>query len=148
MKAGYPGGLGKDPNRLEYAGPRRASLKVELDFNPTYPGEGPLTREISSFQYEVPGIQKTKYRQYESKAGEFVPTSSDFLRVYNPETGYEKLDRNGIPLVLRSPVKAFWIEVDVHLDRTTHGISAGLLNHDIFTMLGFRIDKPFGDRTI
>lgn len=64
--AGYTSGFGVDPNEFQYTSSKRAVLDVRLNFNPTYPGQGPLTRENFCFQKDVVGIKKTDLRQYET----------------------------------------------------------------------------------
>lgn len=139
----------KEPNRLRYFAKDKARLLARLNFNPTLPGEGPLTRYQYAFQKDVPGIQRTNLRMYEIPAsgGRFVPTSSDYLRVYDRKTGFEKLDQNRRPVIVRSPLKAFAIAVVAHLDKTTHGVAPGYLGVDHYEIGSFKL-SPFGKKTV
>lgn len=148
--ASYSSGMSREePNRLRYVGRKTASFYTRLNFNPTYGGEGALTRYLYSFQKDVPGIQRTAQRQpaIRGAGGRFMPTSSDYLREYDPKTGYEKLDRSGKPVIVRSPLKAIGIAIVAHIDKTTHGIAPGYLGVDHFEIASFKL-KKFGRRTV
>lgn len=139
----------QEPNRFRYADKSTARFRTQLNFNPTYAGEGALTRFLYSFQKDVPGIQSTSWQQHAiaGTGGRFVPTSSDYLRTYDPKTGWEVLDGNGRPVVVRSPLKAIGVAVVAHLDRTTHGIAPGYLGVDHFEIASFLLEK-FGKPTV
>lgn len=147
--ASFSSGMsGVEPNQLRYTSPTTAKLFTRLNFNPSYPNEGPLTRFQFAFQKDVPGIQNTQYRMYEIPAsgGKFVPTSSDYLRRYDKNTGWEILGSDGRPVIVRSPLKAMGIAVAAHIDKTTHGISPGFLGVDHFEIGGFPLER-IGRRT-
>lgn len=151
--AGFTSGLRRDPNEFIYTSPTESRLKVRLNFNPTFPGEGALTRKVPCFQKDVPGIEDTALKQFTlPRAGDisFVLTSSDNpLGKYNPKTGYEILDAKRRPEVVRSPDKAFILEVVNHLDNTTHGISPGATMVDHYTIMIFPIaEVHIGSRTV
>lgn len=78
----------------------------------------------------------------------YIPTSSDYLRQFDPDSGFERLDDNGVPLVVRSPVRALGVEIIAHVDRMTHGIAQGVGNVDHYFVLFFPFDKPFGKKTV
>lgn len=140
--AAFTSGFGREPNEFVYTSKTEARLNIKLNFNPTFPGEGALTRKVPCFQKDVPGIQGTLYKQFPVPgAGDdvFVPTSSDYLRSYDPKTGFEKLDARRIPNVVRSPDKALVVEVINHLDNTTHGISPGAFMVDHYSLLIFSL---------
>lgn len=141
--AGFTAGLGREPNQFRYVGPTTAKLKVRLNFNPTFPNEGALTRMTHSFQKDVPGIQDTELRQYPliRSDGLYSPSSSSYLRRYDPGTGFEILGPDGWPELVRSPTKAIAIIIASHFDRTTHGITAGHFMFDHHDLMAFPLEK-------
>lgn len=150
--AGFPTGLGREPNEFVYQSATEARLKVRLNFNPTFPGEGALVRRVGCFQKDVPKIKGTRFEQFPIPRGYktvFVPTSNNFLRKYDPETGFEVLNANKRPKVVRSPVKALFIDVVSHLDKTTHGISPGAFMVDHYSLMTFPLDiVQIGNKTV
>ena len=136
-----------DPNRLTYKNATRAKLSVDLNFNPTMPCEGALTRETFSFQKDVVGIQGTRFRQPKTPGGVFIPTSSSFLRKYDEETGFELLDANGFAEIVRSPVAALGVEIVAHTDKATHGVSQGVGGTDHYFLIFFPFTRAVGAKT-
>lgn len=148
FRAPFSSGLGNDPNRLIYTSPTAARIRRRMNFNPTYPNEGALARRDSCFQSDQPGIQGTDLTQPEVPGtGIRVGTSSDFLRRFDQDTGFELLDRRGRPLVVPSPVRALAVTLIVHTDRTTHGISPGDLGVDHFELMSFFLPANVGSPT-
>lgn len=151
--ASYSTGLGMDPNTFRYTTRNKAVLDVTLNFNPTYRFEGPLTRGSANLQASVPGIGMTRYRHYKTPPGSEgngvrIPTSSDYLRMYDRRTGFETLGMDGKPVVARSPVRSANVVVIAHVDRTTHGISPGIPGVDHFAVIFFPLPKFKGRRTV
>lgn len=147
-RAAFSSGMGRDPNRLTYVSATEARLRVRLNFNPTYSNEGALARRTSCLQSDVPGIQDTELRQPMVPGREQrIGVSSDFLRRYDQNTGFERLDRNGRPLVVRSPVSALAVTLIAHTDRMTHGISPGDLVVDHFEVMSFFFRGEIGNPT-
>lgn len=148
FRAPFTSGMGRDPNRLIYIGPTDARIRKRLNFNPTYPNEGALARRDSCFQSDQPGVQETDFAQPEVPGtGIRVGVSSDYLRIYDQETGFEKLDRQGRPIVVPSPVRALAVTLIVHTDKTTHGISPGDLGVDHFELMSFFLPPEIGSPT-
>lgn len=73
----------------------------------------------------------------------FTPTTNHYLRRYE-RAGFEKLDQNGRPVLVRSPVPAVAFIIVVHIDKTTHGIVAGNFRVDNYELLSFFVDGSFG----
>lgn len=148
--ARFSSGFARNPHEFKYYGKTVALLRQKLNFNPTYPNEGPLARRTYSYQNDIPGINQTIYNHYPGYDGlnfpYHVPTSSDYLRQYVNVTGYEVLDANGLTTVARSPIKALGIEVISHRDKVTHGIAQGIegVDHDrlVFFNFGTAIGSP------
>lgn len=94
-------------------------------------------------QKDVPGIQDTEARQYQLSGsdGLYSPSTSSFLRRYDPDTGFEILRPDGRPEVVRSPTRAITIIVASHIDRTTHGITPGRVTFDHYDLMAFPLDK-------
>lgn len=151
--ASFSSGLGTEPNMFRYISRSKAILDVTLNFNPTFSGEGALIRGRGNFQATVPGIGSTMFRHYRTPPGSEgngarIPTSSDYLRVYDRSTGFEKLGMDGKPIVARSPVRAANIVVIAHVDRTTHGINPGIPGVDHYGVIFFPLPKSFGRRSV
>lgn len=144
--AAFTTGMGREPNQFKYTDATTAVLRVKLNYNPTYANEGPLARDPFCYQSDIPGIQKTKFRQYPLNAqGRFSPTTSHFLRKYDPVTGWE-IREKGLPVIVRCPLKPFGIAVANHIDRTTHGISQGVLGVDHYEIMSFSLkDEVIGN---
>lgn len=152
FNAAFTSGFGREPNQFQYVSRTEARLTVNLNFNPTFPGEGALARGTYCFQKDIPGIQNTEFRQFPLSRGGgdvFVPTTSAFLRRYDPRTGFELLDRRGNPEVVRSPTSAMMVAVASHIDLATHGISPGAFMFDHFELMAFPVqDVQVGRRTV
>ncbi|MGH9632333.1 MAG: hypothetical protein ACRD7E_28850, partial [Bryobacteraceae bacterium] len=127
--AAFTEGLGRDPNRFIVRS-NRGRLEVELDYNPLKPGEGPLRNELIQIQ-QAPAPLSTGAGQPNCCPNGIPvprpqPIGASFLRQFDQTTGLPRLGTDGRPLLLRSPVPAVAIAVVVHIDKTTHGISAGI----------------------
>lgn len=127
--AAFTEGLGWDPNRFVVRGDR-GSLNVDLDYNPLKPGEGPLRNELVQVQQAAAPAQTGAGQPNCCPNGFPVPRpqpiGASFLRRFDQATGLPILGPDGRPQLLRSPVPAVAIAIVVHLDGTTHGISAGI----------------------
>lgn len=144
--ASFSTGLsGMDPNSLENDG-YKAHLSVDLDFNPTWSYQGPLTAETFCYQDHIPGIKKTMLKHYKAQTGQRVPTSSFYLRKYDRHTGFEVLGKDGLPIVPRSPVESLGVEIIDHFDKTTHGISQGAGGTDHGGVMFFPLKERIGKR--
>jgi hypothetical protein len=128
--AGFTEGLGREPNQFRVLGAgtaSRASLVADLDFNPLKSGQGPLRNELSPVTQSSAPSSSGAAQPICCPAGtRQQPIGASFLRVFDPVTGLPSLEPDGRPRLLRSPVVAAVIAIVVHIDGTTHGISAGL----------------------
>lgn len=140
-------GFSTEPNELSQVDKNSAILRTSLNFNPTFAGEGALTRETFCFQKDVPGIDGTVAAQFPTPDRVFIPSSSSYLRLYDQETGFEKL-LNGNPVPVRSPVKSLGVEIVAHVDKTTHGISQGIGGVDHYFIIFFPFEKEIGEPTV
>ncbi|MFN0105027.1 MAG: hypothetical protein ACKV2U_23455 [Bryobacteraceae bacterium] len=127
--AAFTEGLGWDPNRFKVRGDK-GSLDVDLNFNPLKPGEGPLRNELVQIQQAAAPVN-TGASQPNCCPNGFPepkpqPIGASFLRQFDQATGLPIIGSDGRPQLLRSPVPAVVIAIVVHLDGTTHGISAGI----------------------
>lgn len=145
--AAFTSGLGREPNQFRYTSRKSARLVADLDFNPFHANEGPLAFASFCQQASMRGIQKSAWRQpplatvgVALPGDAFVPAGSQYLRVYDDNTGFEQLDKRGRPVLVRSPLRAYAIAVAGHIDRTTHGISPGVFAGDHWEVMSFRLD--------
>jgi hypothetical protein len=131
--AGFIEGLGREPNEFILMGRGKSAkgrLMVNLDYNPLKPGQGPLRNEASLVtQAAAPagsGAEQPDCCPDGFPAPRPQPIGGSYLREFDPSTGYPILGPDGRPKLLRSPVPVVVIALVVHIDETTHGLSAGI----------------------
>ncbi|MCI0539852.1 MAG: hypothetical protein L0Z50_31980 [Verrucomicrobiales bacterium] len=128
-RAGFTSGLGREPNQFVTHGDK-AWLRVHLDYNPLKAGQGPLRNEASLItQLAAPadsGAEQPLCCPNGFPVPQPQPIGAAFLRVFDPATGFQLKEPDGRPMLLRSPVPTVVIAVVVHIDDSTHGISAGI----------------------
>jgi hypothetical protein len=127
--AAFTEGLGREPNQfVTYGG--RGRLLVRLDYNPLKPEQGPLRNEASPVTQAAAPVDSNAAQPVCCPNGfpvpQLQPIGASFLRVFDPTTGLQYQRPNGRPVLLCSPVPAVVIAIVVHIDATTHGISAGI----------------------
>lgn len=127
--AAFTEGLGREPNRFVVRGDK-GRLNVRLDYNPLEAGQGPLRNEFSPVTQAAAPLSSSAAQPVCCPNGFPVPrpqpVGASFLRAFNQSTGLPLLTPEGHPQLLRSPVPAVVIAIVVHIDETTHGISAGI----------------------
>lgn len=127
--AAFTEGLGREPNRFAVWGDK-GWLVTHLNYNPLKPGQGPLHNEAASVtQAAAPAGSRAEQGNCCPNgfpAPRPQPLGASFLRLFDADTGLQLLGPDGRPELLRSPVPAVVIALVVHIDETTHGISAGL----------------------
>jgi hypothetical protein len=127
--AAFTEGMGREPNQFVTHGDQ-AHLVVHLDYNPLKPGQGPLRNETGLVTQAAVPAGSAAEQPVCCPNGFPVPRpqplGGSFLRLFDPLTGLQFRGANGRPELLRSPVPAVVIALVVHIDDTTHGISAGL----------------------
>ena len=129
--AAFAEGLGiREPNQFKTFRDR-GRLLVHLDFNPLKGGQGPLRNEISPVTQTGAAFDSGATQPLCCPVGFPVPRpqpiGASYLRTYDLASGLQMRDpENGRPLLLRSPVPVVVIALVVHIDGTTHGISAGI----------------------
>ncbi len=128
--AAYTEGLGLEPNEFEIRPNGKATLSINLDYNPMLPGEGPLRNGMVDTQQ---GLAPAGHEAEQGlccpngfPAPSYQPVGSSFLRAFDMATGFQQLDANGVPVLIRSPRAVDFIAIVVHTDRTTHGINPGV----------------------
>jgi hypothetical protein len=127
--AAFTEGRGREPNQFFTYG-HRGILLARLDYNPLKPAQGPLRNEASQVTQAAAPVGSDAAQPVCCPNGFPVPRpqpiGASFLRVFDPATGLQRLGADGRPVLLRSPVPAVVIAIVVHIDATTHGISAGI----------------------
>ena len=104
-----------------------------------------MTTNRFSFQADNPGVKGTEFDQYYISAdGRYSPTTSSYLRRYNKNTGFVKLDKRGYQELVRCPITAIGVSVAAHLDKTTHGVSQGFFGYDHFEIMTFKLPGKIG----
>lgn len=128
--AAFTEGLGLEPNQFEILPNGKASLTINLDYDPMLPGEGPLRNGMIDTQQSLAPAGHEAEQPLCCPNGvpapSYQPVGSSYLRAFDPATGMQQLDANGIPILVRSPRAVDFIAIVIHTDRTTHGINPGV----------------------
>lgn len=127
--AAYTEGLSREPNQFVIHGDR-GRLVAQLDYNPLKPGQGPLRNELAPVTQAAAPAGSSAAQPVCCPMGFPIPRpqpiGASLLRVFDQISGLPLLGADGRPQLLRSPVPAVVIAIVVHIDETTHGISAGI----------------------
>ena len=129
--AAFTEGLGPEPNQFELSSDRTtARLRVSLDFNPLLPFEGPLRNDlVITNQVDAPagsGAEQPLCCPNGVPEPMVQSVGSSLLRSFDLSTGFQNLDGNGRPVLIRSPLPVAFIAIVAHVDKTTHGINPGV----------------------
>jgi hypothetical protein len=121
--------MGREPNQfVTYDDWGR--LVVHLDYNPLKPGQGPLRNELAPVTQAAVPAGSSAAQPVCCPMGFPMPRpqpiGASLLRVFDQVSGLPLLGAEGRPQLLRSPVPAAVIAIVVHIDETTHGLSAGI----------------------
>lgn len=108
----------------------KGRLSIDLDYNPLKSGHGPLRNDASLVtQAAAPdgsiAEQPVCYPDGAPVPGR-QPVGGSYLRLFDPATGFPILGPDGRPELVRSPAPVVVIALVVHIDETTHGLSAGI----------------------
>lgn len=141
FRARYSAGMNREPNQFRYTSATQARLNASLNFDPTRPNQGALVANNPTLQSNVPSIQSSPLRQPPARGTRdaFIPITGHFLRRYDAATGFQRLDRRGRPVPVRSPVRARAVVVAAHIDRATHGLLPGLPGVDHYEIVSFAL---------
>lgn len=135
--AGYTEGLGREPNQIVIDEAGEGGLTGKLDYNPLKPHQGPLRNGLANTQQgaapagsiasQPPCCGLVTFDDGQPDRGQPVhqPIGSSFLREFEAN-GFQKLEANGRPKLVRSPVPSVFISVISSLDNHTKGINPGL----------------------
>eukprot|EP01083_Nonionella_stella_P155810 503892_1 len=118
-----------------------AQFIQHIDFNPLLPFQAPLPNELSiitqeSYPPSIGNEADDDFVYHSLQQNVFKSTSilqpiqREFLREFN-EDGTQKLDRNGLSVLVKFHLPLFMIPVVVHVDRMTHGVAAGVFDPNI-----------------
>ena len=128
--AAYTEGLGPEPNQFDISQTGEGKLRVTLDFNPLLAGQGPLRNElVNTNQTAAPsgsGVEQPLCCPDGVPAPIPQPIGSSLLRSFDLATGFQNLDTEGRPVLIRSPLPVAFIAIVAHVDKTTHGINPGV----------------------
>ena len=128
--AAFSEGLGREPNELRVRHNGRAHLLTWLDYNPVAVGQVPLVNGmVLTNQGAAPAGSSAEQPICcpDFPAGpRREPIGGSYLRRFDPISGYQLLDANGRPELLRSPSRPVAIAIIVHHDGTTSGIVPGI----------------------
>ncbi|MBX2819975.1 MAG: T9SS type A sorting domain-containing protein [Rhodothermaceae bacterium] len=128
--AGFTEGLGPEPNQFEITRSGNAKLSVELDYNPLLAGQGPLRNELVNTTQAGAPVGSEAEQPLCCPDGIPAPSlqavGSSFIRSFDLDTGFQNLDEDGRPVLIRSPLPVAFIALVVHVDKTTHGINPGI----------------------
>ncbi|MEM8484911.1 MAG: T9SS type A sorting domain-containing protein [Bacteroidota bacterium] len=128
--AAFTEGLGPEPNQFHIRPNGKSQLIIDLDYNPLLPGQGPLRNGMSNtIQALAPDGSDSEQPlccPNGVPAPEYQPVGSSYLRAFDLNTGFQELDHNGRPVLIRSPRAVDFIALVIHTDKTTHGINPGV----------------------
>lgn len=128
--AAFTEGLGPEPNQFDITPDGGARKVITLDFNPMLPGEGPLRNELVNTVQTAAPIGSGAEQPLCCPDGFPVPTpqpvGSSLLRSFDLDTGFQNLDEEGRPVLIRSPLPVAFIAIVAHVDKTTHGVNPGV----------------------
>lgn len=124
--AGFTNGLGPDPNTLAYQGDGVWKLEGFLEYNPLKAGHGPVVSGVEVNQAGLDGDLAQPPCCHGGGGGftTLQPVAGGYLREFE-EGGFQKLDENGLPVLVRSPLPTWIIPVIIHTDDLTHGAHSG-----------------------
>ena len=130
--AGYTEGLGPEPNQISIDQDGNGRLKAKLDYNPLKPHQGPLRNGLANTHQGAAPAGSIAFQPpccglvTPSREPVHQPVGSSFLREFDPATGFQKLEANGRPKLVRSPVPAAFISIISSIDKHTKGLNPGL----------------------
>ena len=128
--AGFTEGMGPEPNSFTLNGSNKAKLKVTLDYNPLLAGQGPLRNAMAETNQILAPAGSEAEQPLCCPDGFPTPVpqavGSSLLRAFDLATGFQQLDEDGIPVLIRSPLPVAFLAIVVHVDKTTHGINPGV----------------------
>jgi hypothetical protein len=128
--AAFTEGLGPEPNQF-ITNRDKAELTIELDYNLLGLHQGPLRNEASLVTQAAAPEDSPAEQPVCCPDGVPAPRpqpiGASLLRQFDQTTGLPVLGADGRPELVRSPIPAVVIALVVHIDETTHGISAGVL---------------------
>ncbi len=117
----------KESNFFRETAPGHYEIDVDLDYDFSRPGESPLRNGRSAVsQFEINATISPEAFQTKGFMREIQAVGSSFLREFDPETGFQKIDANGKPILVRSPVPLAFYAIVLHTDKQTHGINPGV----------------------
>lgn len=133
--ARFSEGTGWDPNRFRIRSDGKARLITWLDYNPLKADQAPLRNgTVSMNQGLAPAGSSAEQPPCCADSplppvpgARLSPIGSSFLRRFDPATGFQVLDSDGWPEILRSPIAVPLVVLIVHMDRMTHGIHPGVV---------------------
>ena len=128
--AAFTEGLGPEPNQFDITAEGNSKKVITIDFNPLLAGQGPLRNElVNTIQTDAPAGSEAE-QSLCCPDGFPVPipqpVGSSLLRSFDLETGFQNLDEDGRPVLIRSPLPVAFIAIVAHVDKTTHGINPGV----------------------
>lgn len=123
--AGFTEGLGREPNQMIVDASGDGELEVTLDYNPFEADQGPLRSTLVETE-QTSAPPGSGAEQGTCCGGLVQAVGSSYLRVFDLVTGFQELDADGRPVLLRSPVPVAFMLLVIHIDGATHGINPGL----------------------
>ena len=128
--AAFTEGLGVEPNEFDVKSNGKGKLKVTLDYNPLLPNRGPLRNGMAITQQSLAPAGHEAEQPLCCPNGfpapEYQAVGSSYLRAFDLSTGFQQLDADGKPVLIRSPRAVDFLAIVVHTDKTTHGINPGV----------------------
>lgn len=128
--AGFTEGLGREPHQIRIFGNGVGWLWSYLDYNPLAPEQVPLVNGLALVDQALAPIGSPAEQPPccpDFPAGpQFEPVGASYLRVFDPDTGFQVKDADGRPELVRSPIRPAAIAVLIHTDGITSGLVTGV----------------------
>lgn len=138
--ARFSEGLGPEPNGFHIRPNGKARLTTWLDYNPLKTGQVPLVNGLTFTQQAAAppgsGAEQPPCCPDFPAGPRLEPVGGSYLRQFDPATGFQLVDEDGIPELLRSPIRPVAIVVLIHTDGVTSGILPGV------PIAPFLVDPP------
>ena len=138
--ARFSEGLGYEPNQMQIWPNGKGRLTAWLDYNPLKSEQVPLVNGmVLANQGPAPpgsGVEQPTCCMDFPAGPRLEPIGGSYLRRFDPVTGFQILDSNGRPELVRSPSRPVAVAVFIHIDSITSGIVPGVPTPP------FRVEPP------
>lgn len=129
-RAAFTEGMGFEPNQIRILPNGKGRLIARLDYNPLKSGQVPLVNGmVLPNQGPAPegfGVEQGECCVDFPAGPQREPIGGSYLRRFDDVTGFQVLDDDGYPEIVRSPARPVVVAIVVHIDGVTSGIVPGI----------------------